>query len=336
MRVKALLALALTLFGTIAMAQEKWTTETVVDEFDDSVTVAAVLLNEDASAIIASAAIAVGCIGDEDLVIDILQPEPLQESDSEEIQIRFDDEAAETISIEVSGNDFGLTADEKFNKSTGNYESVELARRFGQHSKFRLRYEDVDLSFDYDQASAKDTIGKVFEHCGIELESETMVQLKWKRESTSSTTASTVAAILLNEDAYTSIGVVCLGGEILHVGFSPYERLQDSRSEEIQVRFDDEAVETISVAIHRDDFMLSNSEAAKFWGLADPVKLAKKFTRHSKFRLRYQGESSNYERITLTFEYDQASAKDAIGKVFVHCRIELESEPSASTETAID
>ena len=154
--------------ATTAMAQLKWVASTNVDEFDDSVTVGAQLINKSASTIIS-----VGCTGGgQTLTVGIQQPERMDTSRSEEIQIRSDDEAVETISVAIGNNVF-LLSDLEGYKFYGNYDSVELARRLAKHGKFRLRYELTTLTFDYDKDSAKDAIGKVLAHCGYELEPST-------------------------------------------------------------------------------------------------------------------------------------------------------------------
>ena len=162
---KTIMVLALTLFGTSAMAQLQWTTETEVNEFDDSVSVGARLDKDE------DTRIGVGCKSGEDLVVGIIQPERLQLSLSEEIEVRFDDEAIETISVTINENAFLLT-DMEGAKPYGLTDPVELTRKLARHSKFRLRYIGVTLTFDYDQASAKQAITQVLDACGYELEPE--------------------------------------------------------------------------------------------------------------------------------------------------------------------
>ena len=152
-----------------------------------------------------------------------------------------------------------------------------------------------------------------------------MAQLKWTTETEIQEFGDSAnVTAWLGKDADTRIEIGCAGNKSLSVAIRQSERMQESSSEEIEVGFDDEPAETISVRIGTDDFYLSNTEYSKLLGNYDPVKLVKKLARHSKFRLRYQG-------VDLTLKYDQASAKDAIGKVLGHCGHEL--EPSAATET---
>ena len=149
------------------MAQLKWmqwTTKTKVGLFNDSVRMMAALSKD------FDTRIWIDRKDGEILAVEIHQPERLQDSASEEITIRFDDEAIETISVTISGDSFLLFDLEESYKDYGNYDSVELARRLTRHGKFSLRYQGVTLAFEYDQASAKKAIGEVFEHCGHELE----------------------------------------------------------------------------------------------------------------------------------------------------------------------
>lgn len=79
---KPTIVLAL-LFGATAIAQEQWEAVTVIDEFDDSVSMVAALTKDDA-------AMAVLCKGNtKTLSFSVLQSESMQSSASEEIAIRF-------------------------------------------------------------------------------------------------------------------------------------------------------------------------------------------------------------------------------------------------------
>ena len=101
--------------------------------------------------------------------------------------------------------------------------------------------------------------------------------------------------------------------------------------EEIEVRFDDEAPETISAyRIHFKSFgLLNDEELNKETGNADLVELAKKLTKHGKFRLRHRS-LPGHRMLTSTLRYDQANAKAAIGKVLGHCGYELASETTTT------
>ena len=112
--------------------------------------------------------IAVSSYGERRLIVAIHQPQRLPDSDSEEIEVRFDDEAIETISVRIRENGFMLLDSEEFNKRTGNYNALLLARRLTRHSKFRLRHKGITLVFDYDNASVP-AIAMVLGYCGIEL-----------------------------------------------------------------------------------------------------------------------------------------------------------------------
>lgn len=171
---KAVIALAL-LFGTTAAARLQWITETSIDEFDDSVSVDARVKKG------THTGISVKCDdGDKLLSVSIGQSKRMQPSFSEEIAVRFDDEAPETLSVVIEDREFILL---------GNWfkehhsDPVELAKKLTNHGKFRLRYfirlrrldygvdndvgRYITLVFEYDKDSANEAIGKVLEHCGI-------------------------------------------------------------------------------------------------------------------------------------------------------------------------
>ena len=151
---KPTIVLAL-LFGATAIAQEQWEAVSVIDEFDDSVSMVAALTKDDA-------AMAVLCKGNtKTLSFSVLQSESMQSSASEEIAIRFDDEEPEVISVTIARSAFVLASD---------VDSAELARKLTRHGKFRLRYADegITLVFEYDEDSAKEAIGKVLEHCNFD------------------------------------------------------------------------------------------------------------------------------------------------------------------------
>ena len=127
MRIAIALAMAMALFGCSEPAQEQtvsaqlqWEAKTDVDEFDDFVFVTAWLRKD------ADTHIEVACDVNGSYV-EIHQSKSLQFYGSEEIEVRFDDEAIEAILVKISGNNFRL--------STWNHEEdssddpVELARR---------------------------------------------------------------------------------------------------------------------------------------------------------------------------------------------------------------
>lgn len=118
--------------------------------------------------------IAMVCKDGEYLRVAIAHSKPVQESTSEEIAIRFDDEVPEMISAVTREDYFWLTDEEKFNKETGNHDGAKLARRLMEHSKFRLRHADegITLVFEYDRDNAKEVIGDLFRRCGIAIASE--------------------------------------------------------------------------------------------------------------------------------------------------------------------
>ena len=148
----------------------KWSVETRVDEFDDSVDVLAQLIKLADSPI---AGITVACDGgDESLTVHIIQSERLRDSLSEEVAVRFGDEAPETLSVSVVHERAFLLASNETYKKTGNYDGAELARRLTRHGKFRLRYGDITLTFRYDIHSATQTIGKALKHCGVKPQSK--------------------------------------------------------------------------------------------------------------------------------------------------------------------
>ena len=326
LRMKALLAPALALFGATAIAQEKWTIETQVDDFDDSVTVSASLYGE------AGASMAVGCQDGQPLTVAIDPSERLQPSLSEEVEIRFDDETIERISVLTLEDVFGLSDNEEFSKLMGNYEPLPLARRLAKHSKFRLRNGTTTLTFEYDKDSAKKAIGDALRYCGYRLEQrvedETTVaptataQLQWTVETTFDVGIMNVHAVL-EMDADTKMAVICIGGEHLTAGISQSEHMQERTLEDVEVRFGDEEIETISVGILGQGFFLSDHEEIKEYGNYSPVELARRFA-NGKFWLRY-------EDVVLTFDYDKASAKEAIGEVLEHCGYELERQAEDDT-----
>lgn len=328
LRMKALLAPALALFGATAIAQEKWTIETEVDDFDDSVAVGAMLRGE------AGASMTVGCKEGPPLAVSIGLPERserLQPSLWEQVEIRFDDEAIERISVWTSEDAFGFFDIKEFNE-LGNYEPLALARRLAKHSKFRLRNGTTTLTFEYDKDSAKKTIGDALRYCGYRLEQRVkgetnaaptaMAQLQWTVETKFVDGIMSVNAVL-ERDADTKVAVICGDGEHVTAAISQPKHMQTRILEEVEMRFGDEEIEKIPVGIAGPIFLLSNHKDIKGYGNYDPVELARRFA-NGDFWLRY-------EDIILTFNYDKANAKEAIGEVLEHCGYELERQAEDDT-----
>ena len=320
---------------TAAATPLKWETETRVREFDDSVIVDATLKRD------AHTYISISCKANEYLRIYVSLRERLRGPVSEEVAVRFGDEAIETIPVKisqirsqhssppfhVSTNIIGLDSDESFHKETGEDNCLLLARKLTQHSKFRFRHiggsssldtaRRIDLTFEYDKDSAKKAISKVFEHFGYEL-----ARTKWTLETHMGDSGALegVGAILW-KDADTSIVVSCNIRKRLHVLICQskhIEHIWPLYSEEVTVKLGDEKPETIYMMTSEEGtFSLSDDE--KFntvFENHDAVELARRLTKYGEFVLRYQG-------VDLTFEYDKESATVSIGTVLEYCGYEL-------------
>ena len=171
---KALIALALALFGCSELAQLKWVASTNVDEFGNTASLSALLRKD------AATRIKFVCFRGQKLAVAVHKPGHWFKRAvfSEPIEVRFADEAPITIfAYRVNFQSFALLDDEDAIKGLGYADPAELARKLTRHGKFGLSYhikaktmsELTASTFEYDQDSAKDAIGKVLGHCGHEL-----------------------------------------------------------------------------------------------------------------------------------------------------------------------